>query len=247
MHNLKYRTYDVIYPSCWNEINKQQLLFISQLYLSEMGQEQFNVIAMQNFTKIKWQDFFEIPQECFIEFDKTLEWMHKSSELTVNLLPIVACKDEIFYGPEDTILNFTFEQFFGHTEPAFTNYFKTNKIEWLDYLFSSIYSFNKNKEFVLKKIDKNISAVKELPIKYKQAALLYYIGCRDLITNKFPSLFKKKRSVGKASDMHYFQMVENLNNKNLANNEKVKKSNIWEALTRLDAMLKKSEMLKSRK
>ncbi len=246
MHSLQFKTYNVTYPSNWNELDKEQLLFISQLYVSELEKERFNILAMQAFTQIKWKDFFKIPQECFTDFDKTLEWLHKSCELTINLLPKINHNQNVFYGPGDTMLNFTFEQFFGHTEPAFTNYLKTNDVQWLDYLFSAIYSFNADKDFKPNKVEKNIDKVKQLPAKYKQAALLYYIGCRDLITNKFPLLFKKKKTVGKASDMHYFEMVDNLNNESLADNEKIKSSNIWESLLRLTNMIEKAQKLKSK-
>ena len=243
MHTFEYLTYKRNYPGIWNEMSQNQLLFVAQLFGSNMELEAFNTLVLQNFTDIKWEHFFNISSETIAEMAKTIEFLHNTKELTINLLPKLKVKHKKLEGPADAMINLTFEQFFGHTEPAFTAYAQNDDKEMLNHLVAVLYSFE-NGKFNADLIDENKELVKGLKKNYKTAVLLFYLGFRDLITAKFPKLFKSKKTTGKASDLHYFEMIENLNNENITNNEKIKQSNIYEAFIRLTAMIEKAENLK---
>ena len=259
MHSIEFLQYKTQYPGNWNELNREQLLFISLLMAQKMEKPSFNTIVLQFFTDIPWKEFFKIPVVALTEMAKTIDFLHSKRELTINLIPELIIKGigvrslhattqqaTTIQGPQNQMTNATFEQFFGHTESAFSAYAKTNDMEMLDYLISSLYSFE-NETFNPLVVEQNQKLIKNIDTKFKIAVLLFYLGCRDLMANKFPELFKKSKTKIAASDMYYFEMVENLNNENLSNNEKVKKSNLWEAFTRLTAMIEKARKLKARK
>lgn len=251
MHTIKFLTYNKTFPSEWNELTRDQLLFISSMVANGTGKETFNVRALQYFTQIPWKDFFKINEIAIKEMADKIEWIHKKRELTINLIPELAINGmdvqthgrASLQGPSDSMLNASFEQFFGHTEPAFSAFANTQNAEMLNYLVASLYSFE-NDEFNPKMVELNKNLVTPIDAGIKTAILFFYMGCRDLMANKYPDLFKKSKTKSASGDLDYFEMIDGLNNENLTGNEAIKRSNLWEAFTRLTAMIEKSRKIK---
>lgn len=245
MHKFEFLTYKRHYAGEWNELTDDQLLFVSHMFDRGLEIEVFNTLTLQNFTQIPWAYFFTISPEAIMEMSETISFLHDTKELTRNLLPTLKIKKTILQGPADAMMDVTFEQFFGHCEPAFAAYAENNDIKMLNHLVAALYSFE-NEKFNPDSIEKNKKLVANLRSNYKTAVVFFYLGCRDLMAGRFPRLFdgKEKKT---ASDLAYFEMVENLNNEDISNNEQIKKSNIYEAFVRLTAMIEKAEKLKKQK
>lgn len=243
MHKFEFKKYKRHYAGTWNELTDEQLLFVSHLFDKGLEIEVFNTLVLQNFTQIPWKHFFEISAEAIMDMAKTIEFLHETKELTKNLLPEIKAGKKTLCGPADSMMDVTFEQFFGHTEPAFAAFVKNNDTDMLNHLVAALYSFE-NETFNADLIEENKRLVADINRFYKTAVVFFYLGCRDLMAGRFPKLFSNKKTSGQASDLAYFEMVENLNNENISNNEIIKKSNIYEAFVRLTAMIDKAETLK---
>ncbi|NHZ84404.1 MAG: hypothetical protein GWP19_00805 [Planctomycetia bacterium] len=244
MHTFEYLKYKRHYAAMWNELTDEQLLFVSHLFDQGLEFEAFNTLVLQNFTQIPWKYFFEISPEAIISLSGTIDFLHKGTELTINLLPKLKINKKTLNGPANAMMDVTFEQFFGHTEPAFTAFAQNNDMDMLNHLIAALYSFE-NEIFNADLIEGNKRLISSgLRRNYKTSIVFFYLGCRDLMAGRFPKLFSNKKTTTKANDLAYFEMLENLNNENISNNEIIKKSNIYEAFVRLTAMIEKSEKLK---
>jgi len=245
MHNLKFLKYNIQFPGNWNELTTNQLLFSASLFNRNFSKETFFVLIIQNFTGIKWDDFFKMPVTAITEISEKLKFLLEQPELTENKLKKIRIKNKTIYGTENALLNVTFEQYFGHVEPAFAAYMNDEEnIEMLNYMISSLYAFESDTgKFNPDLIPGNMDLMHKLQIKYKYAVLLFYLGCRDLLSSKFPKLFSNKKIKG-TNELAYFEMIENLNNENISNNNAVKESNIYEAFIRLTKMIEKNEELR---
>lgn len=253
MHKLELTTYNRgfkrEYPESWNELSAAQLLYVAFLMSKEYELEKYNILLLKNFLNIKGRLFYKITGAAVTELADTISFIHEKKELTYNKLPVLKFKKGLkkykLYGPDNGMLNLTFEQFFGHCEPALNNYIKTKDIRSLNYLVASLYTFEKGK-FNPDDIEKIKKSVKRLHIKYKIAVLLFYLGCKDFFAYKFQKLFKveKNSSNKEVSDFYFIELTDQLNNENLSNNEQIKKTNITEAFIRLTRMIELSEQLK---
>jgi hypothetical protein len=231
------------YASSWDELTADQLLFVSGLFNLSFSLETFNVLVLQFFTKLPWNMFFKIKTAYILEMSDTISFLHKNIDLTENKFPVIKSGSKKLYGPSDKLMDLTFEQFFGHTEPAFTAYAQNNDNEMLSYLVAALYSFEKGK-FNPDLIEKNILLMPKISDKQKTAVSFFYAGCRDLLAGQFPKLFSAKKTSG-LTGISYFEMIENLNNENVSNNEKVKQANLYESLTRLTGIIEKAENIKN--
>lgn len=249
------------YPENWNELTVKQLLFIAFLMNKGYNLEKLNVMIIKNFLNIKNRYFFDISGEAMSELAKSISFIHETKTLTSNKIPEINIKINFFswiftprkrkcklYGPSDGLLTLTFEQFFGHCEPALNDYVKTKNISSLDYLVASLYTYKKEK-FIPDDIEEILKKVKKLNLDYKVAILLFYIGCKDFFAYKFQKLFKTEKSSSnkQISDLHFIELTDQLNNEDLSNNEQIKKTNIIDAFIRLTRMIEKYEQLKRMK
>lgn len=240
-------------PQNWNELSVQQLLYVAHLMGKSHPLTMFNTFLLFFLLRIDRKAFFSFSGLIVADLTKAIDFIHETKELTLNKLPEIKVKrlfkEYTFYGPADGCLSLTFEQFFGHCEPALNDYIKTKNISSLDYLIASLYTTEKE-NFDADKIQDIQKYVKRLKLNYKIAILLFYLGCKDYFAFRFPLLFKKqtsKTNVGKVSDLYLIELTDQLNNESLGNNEQVKKSNILEAFMRLSRMIELSEKLEEQR
>jgi len=245
MHKFNWGPIEKEYPENWNELNKEQLLFVATLMRSGVERKAFDTLLLQKLLNIPWFTFNNIPIHAMEDMAKSISFIHEKFELTKNLLPEISVKKGkekvILYGPTDGMTDCTLEQFFAYAETYFTLFAQTNEEENLNLLCACLYRFEKNSIFNPEKVDEISLIIKEMKAEFKQAILLYYLGCRDFFAYKFPELFSGEQTYAEKSDLHFFTLIDNLNNEDITKNNQIKQSNLYEAFVRLVQMIKKSD------
>ena len=245
----EFKGHSAKYPEKWNELTTDQLLFVSKIMGKQLAIENFNIVLLKNFLKIKDRYFHMLNGAEVAELAESISFILDKKELTTQQLPEITVKrffkTTTLYGPTDAMLDLTFEQFFGYCEPALNSYVK-NKDEYsLNFLVASLYTFEKGK-FVPGNVEEILKIVKKMKPNYKIAILLFYLGSKDYFAFRFPKLFKqnKAKKAKKVSDLYFIELTDQLNNENLSNNSQIKQTNIIEAFIRLTKMIEASEKIK---
>jgi len=238
LNNIEFLRYKRQFPENWNEFTKEQLTFVSSVLRCNIKREVAEILIIKKFLQFSNNVFHKIHALAIADIAKAISFIFEKKELTINLIPVIKIRRKQFYGPENACLDLTFEQFFGYAETYFILFAETGQIEHLDNLVCSLYSQKKgsfNPDF----FEKNLKLLKTVNTNVKFSIFLFYTGCRDLIASKFPELFSNTKSNQSKSQFHYFELIDNLNNDTIANNDSIKKSNVYEAFVRLSTMIKK--------
>ncbi len=125
----------VEYPSCWEELNREQLLFIMRnsllLTSGDISMLDFQVLVLYNLLGIrrKWkhnkrdrnltQEHFNKKYCNIARAAETVDFMFTRRDGTlifdfncvINFLPEIRIKRKTFYGPADALFNITFEEY----------------------------------------------------------------------------------------------------------------------------------------
>lgn len=131
------------------------------------------------------------------------------SRLTKNLIPEFTFDNQTYCGPADALTNFVFAEYI-FAETYFTRYNETKDPWWLSMFFAVLYRPSKTEleinsndfdgdkriHFNAAQIERIAIQFSNLPIKYKNAALLFYEGSRNYIAQKFPLTFKPGEGIG---------------------------------------------------
>jgi hypothetical protein len=236
-------------PSKWNELSREQLLFIAKLMNMELTEPQFHVYLLRRFLDLRPSEFFSITPLAIRDLSQTLSFILETKELNLQLLPQISVRKGLkkitLFGPESALVDATFEQFFFYTQPALADFTENKNEASLDLLIASLYTRKKGL-FVSEDVDGIQRMVKRLHPKYKTAVLLFYMGCLDFFAYKFPELFSdaKKKKAHKRSDLYALELTDQLNGNNLSNNQHIKKTNLLEAFVRMTRMIEEAEQLK---
>jgi hypothetical protein len=246
MHTLQIFDRKFQIPGKWNELSKSQLLKIAQLFSKKLTKETFEVLLISYFTGIKPENM-KIISSSLSEIAALFNFIHNKITLTKNFLPELTVKKKILYGPEDGLLNLTFEQFIIYSENAYREYSKNQSPEILDYFISTLYTF-KQSEFNEKHISAIQKLITKIPSWEKTAIFLFYVGSRNYLVDKYKELFSNtSQTSDKNTDpLAFLKLIDQLNNEDVTKNEMVKTSKIYEVFFRLNEMVKKSDKLRSK-
>ena len=253
MTNLSINGVNYSIPSKWNELTKEQLLYISEILLRKYDVDKFNIFVFRYITGIPWTQFVRIFKNnapVLAEIIESLEFIHNKNTLTVNLFPTIEIDKIKLIGPADGLQDTVFEEFFLYTENSFANYFKTKEESHLNILIASLYRKEYNgipncrEPFNPHTVENRITLIEKLTPELKNCILLFYSGCRNLIMASFPDLFKEQTKTVKDS-LSYLKLIDRLSNGAVVNNESVKQTNVYEVCVRLREMQKETEELQN--
>lgn len=210
-------------PSAWNDISTEQdLLELCRILLLPLDTKYKRFLIIGHFTGITFKQMNKISPTAITEILSVVDFVFLPSRLTINLLP------ELYgmKGPENGLTNFTFEQFFGFTEPYMYKISQGSTND-LDNLIGIMYNYNNNTD--------NTIIISRLTPSQKLAIYLFYQGCSNFIKNKFKHVFEN--SSGTAPDgLEFIRLVNKLNQGDISKNEKIKQTNIYEALSFLNSL-----------
>lgn len=204
-----------------------------------------------------------------VDLLKTSDFIFKENTLTHNLFPHIPLsifrrgvrgeallKRNSLYGPSDELKNISLAEF-SYADSFYLKYFKSKNTEDLDLMIACLYrpkqkEVDINSEYftgdIREKFNKNTieqraAQIKKLHIKYKQAILLFYIGCRTYIVDSHPSVFPKD-SKQKASRFGYASLILELSGQKFGNYEQTQQQELYTILTYLEVLAEKGAKAK---
>ena len=145
-----------------------------------------------------------------------IDFVITEKTLTKNLLPSFRINARVFHGPADGMKNICASEF-AFADSFYLRYFETGDEKFLDFMIASLYRTAKLFHFVQKRM-KNYDGdirkkfnrhhidflslhIKTLPQDHKLAILLFYEGCREMITRdaKYDKVFTSKPDESKTT------------------------------------------------
>ena len=216
----KTESIDVILPSSWNELTSKQLLYIASVW-NDWKTALSSGMPMLNYKAALFVELINNPEP---EKKKVIEWlgMIKKTDvnlfstldfiftditLTKNLLPTISLGIiSKYYGPSDGLSNISIGEF-SFAVTFYNRYSKSHNTDDLNKLIAILYR-EKNRSFEatgdirkpFKKhlIEANEIELRQLQFKYKQAVYLYFMGCMEAWTKRYPLVFSRSEGSNSA-------------------------------------------------
>jgi hypothetical protein len=224
-------------PSKWNELSKADLLEICRIQLLDLDESYKRLMILKHFIGLAYTEIETLDPLALPEILELFNYLFKESHLTINHIGNIA----EMLSPEPGLTTFTFEQYFNQSEAYYYLVLKGSEtksnsdfseLSDLDMLINTLYNYNGPKE--------NHKAIVSIPEAEKLAIFYFYQGCTAFIKYKFHAVFKSAES--KAPDgLEFVRLVNSMNDGDISRNEKIKSTNLYEALTYLQTILEKSK------
>jgi hypothetical protein len=125
-------------PSTWNELTREQLLFVSGLFSSKLSLIEFRAKALFEFLSVKRKLLKRVAPEDAYTLCESLDFLNKEVTLTRNLLPVLKAGLKKYHGPADAMVYCTFGEFTLACS-ALDDYQKTGEEKHLDQLVAILY------------------------------------------------------------------------------------------------------------
>ena len=197
----------------------------------------------------------KLREHFFREIRKDDQLMYEiSSKLYKSTLDFVQIGKKRYYSPSHALSNLIFEEYI-YTETYFSRYLKDKNIEHIYNLISIIYrpkppvfhrkmirkTGDKRAPFNIYECKARAPQFKKLSEAHIKVIMWYYIGCRNFIFGKFSDLF---RSTGSGSGEDPFDSFNELTTQlsgSAMNNEKVRRTLLYDVLTELNEKVKHAQ------
>lgn len=207
--------FDLKVPASWDELNQRQLIYIGRYWeswkqLAEMGESLFKARCMLFIELSGIENRVQKKRLCtalaFVNENTNVnviswtDFIFKRQTLTKNILPKIKIGwFKWFFGPQDKLSDIDIEEF-SFAYSAYSSYMNTGVEAHLDNLVAVLYRPSSNKyhitgdirvPFNYKMIRIYAKRIKHLDNSYKQAVLLYFIGCLEFFKKKYGSVFRR--------------------------------------------------------
>lgn len=253
----------LIFPQSWNELSRQQLLFVADNWTSW----QSILRISENLSKVRailvlalcglknkrqrlqlCKALALVNERSGANILECTDFLFQNIDLTKNLLPTVNVGwFKKLYGPGDKLADLTVEEFsfaFG----LFNQYNRTGNETVLPTLMACLYrpknpDFAKTGElrspFNNKLIDVNEKAIKALPKPYHHAVYLYFLGCIEFLAKNYPNVFSRAESGSKGGGS-FFDSVMAISGGKFGPFDSTKNTNLYIILRELERLIKEN-------
>jgi hypothetical protein len=212
MKRLYYKKKHVDIAGNWNELTQKQYIRIAKLLhednLSEAYSDDAKIIkALQILMRRSTLRFLLMDEDFIYRCLEYAVWVFTKENITTQLIP----KYKGFYGPASEFDNLIGKEFHC-TEIFYLDILETNSEESLDKLCAYLYRPKKhhydmqlNKDgdcriyFNPNECDYYTRKVSKWPLAVKQAILLWYDGCRQMLRRCYPLAFGKSKKTDNLS------------------------------------------------
>jgi hypothetical protein len=193
-------------PSTWNELTREQLLFISRLFASKFTLVDFRVKALFEFLSVKRKTLKRIAPDDAYTLCESLHFLTKEVTLTRNLLPVIKSGLKKYYGPADAMVYCTFGEFTLACS-ALNEYQKTGEEEYLDQLVAILYRpqklfwsirkhFTDNQDprskFMNRTLKKRAGNLGRVDHCVKYSVYLFFDGVLNSLPALYPYVYRQK-------------------------------------------------------
>ena len=231
-------------PTSFSELTKKQLLYISQLFLSQYSQSEFLLKAFLFLTGLKLLNkppaangarwfkskkrkpflididvLHTLTQNCTFLFSASevqpVKWIKGSRALNFRLY------------------NATLDQYL-MAENYFFAFAETKDEQHLDNLISVLYR-HPWQRWNANKIQKRAKKFKSVSPEVKNAVFIWYIGFRGFVPRRCPSLFTSKGSSGSPNVRRYINgIIHQLTGGDITRKKHLLQQTVWDALDELE-------------
>jgi hypothetical protein len=193
-------------PSTWNELTREQLLYVSRLFTSKLPLVEFRVKALFEFLSVKRKTLKRIAPEDAYTLCESIDFLNKEVTLTRNLFPVIRAGLKKYFGPADAMVYCTFGEFTMACS-ALDEYQKTGEEKSLDQLVAILYRPQKFFWFIRKYFTDNqdprakfmnrtlkIRARKLASVDHciKYSVYLFFNGVLNSLPALYPYVYKQK-------------------------------------------------------
>lgn len=248
----------------WNELNKNQLLWLAGHFhwlVSESTYEQKIkcFLALLNIPKMhlkKIKKVHLIDDLQMFELSKCADFLFGADkiDLTNNPMPEISVRFKKFYGPANGLSNISLAEF-AYADLAFIDFVKNKKQESLDKLVAILYrkiaeNYNpdridfkndKRQPFNSYKITHNTKIITNLNVSYKILILIFYFGCRNQICKLYKNVFNPKVTSKAASlNLGFLEVIFELSGEKFGNIDETGQCNMHVALAYIENQIIKN-------
>ncbi len=256
-------TYNVSLPGNWNELTELQLLYIGKRWLAWKELIQNNIslqtekaalflqlIQNKNSRQIKKiaEVLSHIEDDIDVNILDTTSFLFEKLDLTKNLLPSVSIGPfKKLYGPGDRLKNISIDEL-SFAFHFYGMYNKTKDNKYLNLLFAVLYRpYDKTgivrgdsrEPFNNHLIEDNEKRTKKVSQAYKQATLIFFMGCIEYMEKKFPHVFKRadEAELKKPGNSSLMNVIISVSGGKFGEFDKTKSQNAYVVLTELNSIL----------
>lgn len=157
-------------------------------------------------------------------------------ELNANPLPTLRCRLRKFTGPDDQLLDITFEQYM--YIQAYLDSMKSTP-EHIDYLLACLW--HSGKKFDINRLDRDASILHYLPSDIKMVLYWFILGSLNLIAANYPRVFSgTSGGNGRVFDSQ-MRLLDSLAQSDMTKKPEVRKGYLIDALYSMDESLRRGE------
>lgn len=179
------------------------------------------------------------------EYKASQKLYHLNPELTVNPYPTVRCQLRKFFGPDDQLLDITFEQFMYMQTYLDAMQSDPSKI---DYLLACLW--HRRKVFDINRIDHDAAILHHLPETKKVVMYWFILGSLTAMSYSFPRIFSgtgtgKVSGNGQVFDSQ-LRLLDSLAQSDMTKKPEVRKGFLLDALYSMDESIRRKEETEER-
>jgi len=193
-------------PSTWNELTREQLLYVSGLFASKLPLVEFRVKALFEFLSMKRTALKRIAPEDAYALCESLDFLNKEVNLTRNLLPVIKAGLKKYLGPADAMMYCTFGEFTLACS-ALDEYQKTGEEKYLDQLVAILYRPHKlcwairkyftdnldpRAKFMNRTLKKRAGKLGRVDLGVKYSIYLFFNGVLNSLPALYPYVYRQK-------------------------------------------------------
>jgi len=193
-------------PANWNDLTRNQLLYVSRLFRERLTIAEFRVKVLREFLSLKRKSFNRIDPEDAHFLCGTLDFLIKEVSLTRNVIPVIRTGLRKYYGPIHSMTNCTFGEF-TLASSFFDEYQKTGSEDHLDQLVAILYRPTKvfwsirkhytdhpdpRVRFKNRTLSTRAARMAKIDRCLKDSVLLFFIGVLNSLTNLYPYVYRQR-------------------------------------------------------
>jgi hypothetical protein len=191
-------------PSEWNELTKDQVIFVSRLFMAQLSVVEFKLRALFKFLALGRKMMKRIDPEDAHYLMVNLSFLLDEVSLTKNLQPILKAGSHRYYGPADGLTNCTFGEF-TRVNSLLDTFSLSKDQKYLDEMMAVLYrpkrrfwfvrkAFTDNQDprrrFAIRTLVRRTRKLKKLAYPVKYSVFLFLSGVLNSLPGKFPYVYK---------------------------------------------------------
>ena len=202
------KTYSM--PSCWNELTRKQLAYVSCLFQGQLSMVDFKLRALFDFLPIRPKVIKRIHPEDAYFLCETLDFLFSEVSLTKNLLPVIMTGRRKCTGPSDAMMNGTFGEF-TMANSMLDAFAKTKEQKYLDEMVAVLYrpkkwfwfirkAFTDNQDprqrFASRSLKSRCKSMSAVDYSIKYSVFLFFSGILNALPMLYPYVYEHKGESG---------------------------------------------------